>query len=258
MNILKYQLYWNHKNDSIIHDNIKFTEFIIKDFIWWPEISFLNCKTSGKHKKIHISQSNLDKTQFHNCDFSLSEMHIENSNLTEIVSTNLLLPENILSNSNNDKREVYRQLKYHFSKQWDSFNALKYYNKEMTALLINAIKKIDLSDIISLWLWKIISWNGTNWLYAFFWIVIINVISCYYFLIFSWITLEINTNIDFNYLLLNMKYTYFLWWINDLKNLFLLNEFSVKSEMLFYVTKVINAVLFYHLIISFRKYNKQF
>jgi hypothetical protein len=44
-------------------------------------------------------------------------MHIENSNLTEIVSTNLLLPENILSNSNNDKREVYRQLKYHFSKQ---------------------------------------------------------------------------------------------------------------------------------------------
>jgi hypothetical protein len=135
---------------------------------------------------------------------------------------------------------------------------LKYYNKEMTALLINAIKKIDLSDIISLWLWKIISWNGTNWLYAFFWIVIINVISCYYFLIFSWITLEINTNIDFNYLLLNMKYTYFLWWINDLKNLFLLNEFSVKSEMLFYVTKVINAVLFYHLIISFRKYNKQF
>lgn len=303
--IEEYSLSWNHKNNWIIHNWVIFSELKLESFIWWDNISFINCQTwiepdfkewkdlfneiieedyiksnkwlkkkyiwtddikisIVKHevtkKEINIKKSNLDKTQFHNCNFKNADIYIENSSLSEIVTTNFILPKNIKSNNIEWERENYRQLKYNFWKQWDSYNALIYYKKEMNILFNISNISFNVWDFIILGLWKLISWNWTNWLIALSYFILSNAISFLLFLYISWIdfiTLS-NYKIDY-YILYNLKFSYFLSDISYLK--WLLNwaeEFSSKSELLFYLTKIINFILIYQLLISFKKFNKQF
>lgn len=294
----KYTLRWNHSLSSICHNWLVFSSLNLERFVWWSGISFINCENDNQpgfeawRKKfelekqeeylannpyldqenktlrtivevidetgIHIKNSNLDKTQFHNCDLKKSDISIENSNLTEIITTNFELPEKISSNHLKWRRENYRQLKYNFSKQWDSFNALRYHDKEMEALSEFSISNIGIWNYIVLTLSNLISNNGTNWLLVLFWIILFNFISFVLFLHLSSFPCVL-VNIP-EFLLSNLKYTYFLSDIDSLKPLLWISSlsFSTNSELVFYATKIFNAVLIYHLIISFRKFNKEF
>lgn len=206
--------------------------------------------------KIRIKNSNLDKTQFHNCNFKNSNISIENSNLTEIITTNFELPENINSDQLEWKRENYRQLKFNFSKQWDSFNALKYHNKEMETLSEFPLNRIGFWNYVILMLSSFISNNGTNWLLVLYWIICFNFISFIVFLHLSSFPCASVTISEF--LLANLKYAFFLSDMDTLRNWFFPLTFSIPSQFIFYATKIFNAILFYHLIISFRKFNKEF
>lgn len=289
----KHSLSWNHEGNSIVHQWTIFSELYIHDFIWSANISFINCKfwtepdftewkkilrkvqekiceeenkkyendenttvkiTEIKKKEIIIQKSNLEKTQFHNCDFWNSDVCIKDSNISEIITTNVNLPENIKSNNLDWERENYRQLKSNFSQKWDSYNALIYYDKEMTVLFLKSLKGLHPVDLSILWIWKVISNNWTNWLLSILWIIVINMAFFVLFLNWSGIIFEFNLE----YVLHNLKYAYFLSDIESLKELLTEERtFSVKSELIFYLGKVINALLFYQLIISFRKFNKK-
>lgn len=213
----------------------------------------------NKNFKFEIKDSNLYKTQFHNFNVSNNtKVIIENSNIIDIITTNFSLLNNIISNNLYWEKEAYRQLKYNTSKQGDSYKALYYYEKEMS--ILGKIENKWSWNWILLLLSKMISNHWTSWIQVLLLLVIVNTISLIVFLFFSWFYIQIihyNLN-DFVVNINNLfKYIYLLK-TNNLKSSFNLSYISSYSELIFYITKIINSILLYHLVISFRKFNKKF
>jgi hypothetical protein len=132
--------------------NICSLDFV--DFYNYGNISFSNINNGlPKNGELLITNSDLGKMLFMNCDFSKYKMHFESSKITEIFLAGTTMPfsENIntFKESNelniSNKRFALTQLKKVFDNRGDSFGATKYNEAELENWLL-AIPKTDLEN----------------------------------------------------------------------------------------------------------------
>ena len=133
------------KIDELEFNDSVFSEIdVMIDFVEVSKIKFNRLINSGilsifnvyfaKNSNFEIDNSFLGKTRLYNCDFGkFMKFKFKLSDITDLTYNNVEWPEDLCKDENNDRIELYKQLKYVANKNGDSINAVKFYAIEKDA-----------------------------------------------------------------------------------------------------------------------------
>lgn len=231
-----------HFPGAIFEKNILFTCSFFKE--WF----FLNhC----------IFESNVD---FSDSEFS-NDLNLENTifeknlNLRGVKIENLILKNAFVRNINigneldikNKDRWYFTVLKDVSLRRNDNISALNFHIKEMNKHFYDLVKNLSFSDVFLLFFEKISSYFWTIWYLPFFWIFIF---WLYFYFILIW-------NLDIKW----SEFIKFLYPVNnDFEKIFtrIPEEYILlKLYLIFYGFRILEAVLIWEMIKSFRKYYRK-
>lgn len=189
----------NH-NGRIVFDKVAFNQVIIDKFSNFSNLQFLNITSYDTSSILSINNSYLGKAQFFNANLSsFSRIVITDSQISEVIASNVRWPDDIYTSSggvkdNVDtlarKRENYRQLKQAMNSQGNKFEALYFEEKETKAY------HEWLTQMPGRYRDKFILWtnrsndHGRNWARP----ILLMLLSAFLFYILIVLSLPIHTN----------------------------------------------------------------
>ena len=147
--IVKLKLRADNNKAKILFHDAKIKNLLLENLENESLLKFNNVSALDKDSIIDISNSNLGKTTFFNFDFSsFKTINIESSILNEIITSNVKwFKSSQLIADNQNKREVFRQLKYASEKQSNKIDALMFNAYEMhefhNELVIDSKKELQ-------------------------------------------------------------------------------------------------------------------
>lgn len=278
-NIKQAKIWGDNYNCNIVFNHTNFNELIFDSFYNYSTLSIISSTSFGENSSLTIAHSNLGKTQIFNMDLNtFDKTTILNSVIIDIITANVkwfednkLNPETSASlEILEQKKEIYRQLKFALDKQGNRISSLRFkaleiktYKKE-TFIKIKWYQRIFNVDRFVLWVGQSNDY-GLNWfkpvLFAigfsvFFHFLIIVGISdeLSYFPNLTLESIDKTCNIyqdNFKSLPQLMNPTHYLERVYpDNKNL----NFSVY--FLDYLLKLVLAFFIFQIISAFRKYIK--
>lgn len=176
-NIVKSKISGDNYNGNIVFNHTNFNELIFEDFFNYSTLSIISSTAFGENSNLTIAHSNLGKTQMFNMDLStFDKTTISNSVLIDIITANVkwfednkLNPETLPTlEILEQKKEIYRQLKFALDKQGNRISSLRFkalemktYKKE-TFIKIKWYQRIFNVDRFVLWVGQSNDY-GLNW-----------------------------------------------------------------------------------------------
>jgi len=177
-NIVKTKIAGDNYNSNIVFNHCNFNELIFDFFYNYSTLSIISAKSFGENSSLTIAHSNLGKSHLFNAFLNtFNKINIYNSVLTELITANVkwfddnkLNPEISISNHTFEQRkEIYRQLKYALEKQGDRISSLRFKALEMKTykqesfIKVKWHKRIFNIDRFVLWVGQTNDF-GLNWL----------------------------------------------------------------------------------------------
>ncbi|WP_413998201.1 hypothetical protein ACMDB5_10485 [Flavobacterium sp. W1B] len=278
-NILNTKISGDNYNSNIVFNHCNFNNLIFDFFYNYSTLSIISAKSFGKNSIITIAHSNLGKFHFFNVFFNTFEkIKIFNSVLTEIITANVKwFDDNKLNTDSTtshhtfeQKKEIYRQLKYALDKQGNRISSLHFKALEMRTykqesfIKVKWYKRIFNINRFVLWVGQTNDF-GLNWLkpvlLSFLFLLI------FHFLIIVGISDELSYSINLNYCSLNRTWVIYSENFSSLPQLMnpthILSRiypknanFSFIVHFLDYFLKIILAFFIFQTVSAFRKYMK--
>ncbi len=278
LNILETNISGDISNCNLIFNHCNFNYLLFSNFYNYSTISLSSVESYKTNSSINIENSNLGKTHLFNTSLnSFDSININNSFLMDIISANVKWFSDDRLNSDkkeelnffDQKREIYRQLKYALDKQGDRITTLKFKAMEMEAyknhVFLNKTMTTDVSvfDKFILWLSQINDF-GINWFKPTLFAIGFSIL--FHFLI----TIGVSDNLSFkpNCSDGSLRTTCEIYFANlytlpqlmnpvhNLSHIYPKLELSFTVHFFDYLLKLILAFLIFQIISAFRKYIK--
>jgi len=188
-------------------------------------------------KKICIANSYIEPLKFYNC------------NLLKSIDDNfeiLAIKESI---SEQNKREMYRQLKNAYKNQGDKINetALSIMEMEAYRKSLKGNRFKNMSDRLILYFNKYTNYYGTNWYLPIAWFLILNILLFWAFLCSSNLPLCDNW----------AKFFEFINPAHRLDFIEIKQSLSKSSIVLDFIARLFSGVMLFQILNAFRKYSKK-
>ncbi len=176
-NITKAKILGDNYNSNIVFNRSNFNELVFDSFYNYSTLSIISAKSFGKNSSLTIAHSNLGKTHLFNVFLNtFDKVSIYNSVLTEIITANVkwfddnrLNPEiSVSQHTFEQRKEIYRQLKFALEKQGNRISSLRFKALEMktykqeTFINVEWYKRIFNVDRFVLWVGQSNDF-GLNW-----------------------------------------------------------------------------------------------
>jgi hypothetical protein len=257
---------------SIIFSHVLFQTVKLSDFTNLGMLQFVHVGTiSNETSHFIIARADLGKTQFSNVSFTDFTMSINDSDITNILSSSVKwfhykqLNENIHTQENYlQKREIFRQLKFAMEKQGDRIQSLVFKQYEMIAYRQEVHASKGRWDERFIMLVNRSNSYGQNWWKPILWAIGITVLF-YYFI-------TIAQSPDINGIQLSgvgasrlgnvlwKNFGVFFQMLNPVHLIEKINEgaqeISKMTYFLDYLYRIILSYLIFQTISAFRKYVK--
>lgn len=242
---------------SIIFDYVESKSITIRELVAESSIIFRALKIVSSESKFEIDSSSLGKSRFAFCDFSKAgNFYLNNSFLDEIKSSGsrwpLKLGDEVSKNKEEDEVEVAVKRKASFSQIRNIMAASgeRYHESQYRYLELDEQVKenIGLPDKVSLWVSKISSNHGANWVWALVVLLFVNLfLNGFMCLAHGGIRVMHESFLKNYFVILNPLYN-----SRDLFSGAAENE--VVLSMLIFFSRVFTAYMYYQIVKSFRKY----
>lgn len=290
-------------NQTNFKDAIFENEAIFDEAIFEKKVSFWGAKFKNKiHFDSTVSKDTFNFTKVSFNFITLKNTNIDNGSFLEITGLDKTGKETIINKDNFANKESARLIKAHFEKQGNITEANKYFvieqEKYISDLRNGNFKNEDkrITKLIPLWLNKVVSNFGTDWIRASLFLLLFGIVS------YSFLNLlKFKSNVSFDiglfiaFVATSMGYRmtyiktklkikealfviitfalYFIWGfglagIEDLNtitklinpiNAFKDDDIELKQFQPFHLTLVLigAAVIIYQIIISFRQFTRR-
>lgn len=278
-NILNTEITGDNYNSNIVFNHCNFNKLAFDFFYNYSTLSIISAKSFGKNSIMTIAHSNLGKFHLFNVFLNTFEkINIFNSVLTEIITANVkwfhdnkLNPQNSTSHHTFEQRkEIYRQLKYALDKQGNRIASLHFKALEMKTYKQESFTKVEWYKRIFnvkrfvLWVGQTNDF-GLNWLKPVLLSLVFSLI--FHFLIIVGISDELSYWINLN--CCSIKRTWEIYSENFSSLPQLMNPTHLLSRIyptntnlsftvhfLDYILKIILAFFIFQTVSAFRKYMK--
>jgi hypothetical protein len=192
-------------NSNIVFNHCEFNQLEFDFFYNYSTISLIAAKSFGNESKLKISHSNLGKTHLFDTDLtSFKFVEIYSSVLTNIVTANVKWFSDNKLNSNlhgdnvnfDQKREIYRQLKFALEKEGNRIDSLGFKALELKSFKQGTFSKLkwpkNIFNIDGLILFASQTNNfGANWAKPILFLLGLSLIFHF------WIIIGLNENLSF-------------------------------------------------------------
>lgn len=231
LNHLEIVNYQGSKSDTLIFDNITIN------------------KTKGNG--VVFSDSSINNIDFLHCDFRSTNLHLNESDITDFSSFNnkwfsKILTRNEEDEKENEIRDGYRKFRSILNKQSDQISELYFKSKELGAYSKELSWQKDFQTKLLLTVSKWTNNHGLSWSYALIWLFTVGFL---FYLIYN-ITLQ-----DFSGFGLGNYFQF----LNPVHNLYFqvsdgeISQYAITVDM---VSRVLSAFFIYQFIASFRRFGK--
>ncbi len=277
--IIKAKISGDNYNSNIVFNHCNFNELIFDFFYNYSTLSIISAKSFYEDSSLTIAHSNLGKCHLFNVFLNtFDKIRIYNSVLTEIITANVkwfddnkLNPEISISHGTFEQRkEIYRQLKYALEKQGSRISSLRFKALEMKTYKQESFKKakwykrILNVDRFVLWVGQTNDF-GLNWLKPV--LLAIGFSLLFHFLIIVGVSSELTYAPNFSFKSLEATWNIYIENLSSLPQLmnptYLLNRIfphnpnlTFTVHLLDYLHKLILAFFIFQTVTAFRKYVK--
>lgn len=254
---------YSNKNTFYHFSELELTNLRFENFTNLGNITLSQISLSDN---LSISNSDLGKTTFIDCDFSNRDMTFNSSKINEIALAGVKLPrpENINisdSGNKNQKKLALSQIKKVFQNMGDNLMASEYQTEELNtyeSMLSLTWEKVNL------WLNKVTNNHGQSWIRPLFLLLISSGIFFTIYCLTLGYKIEIDSYDNFKLFLNNLSY--FFEFLNPIRKSDFLPQVLLGSENISQISnltfltdsiaKIINAYLLYQFIAAFRKFGR--
>jgi hypothetical protein len=278
-NIKTTKIAGNNYNSNLVFNHCNFNQLNFDFFYNYSTISIFSATSFGTNSNLIIQHSNLGQAHLFNVFLnSFEKIDIYNSVMTDVISSNVkwfsdekLNPETPdYPYTYEQKKEIYRQLKYALEKQGNRIASLNFKGLEMKTfkqesfVKIKWYKKIFNLNRFVLWVGQTNDF-GLNWLKPIFFALGFSIL--FHFLIIIGISDKLNYKFDWSAKSWETTFSVYTSNLNKLPQLMnpthiLSRVFPNKTDISFnvhsldYLLKVILAFFIFQTISAFRKYIK--
>ena len=278
-NIVKAKISGDNYNSNIVFNHSNFNELIFDFFYNYSTLSIISAKSFGENSSLTMAHSNLGKTHLFNVFLNtFDKISIYNSVLTEIITANVkwfednrLNPEiSVSQHTFEQRKEIYRQLKFALEKQGNRISSLRFKALEMktfkqeTFIKVKWYKRIFSVDRFVLWLGQTNNF-GLNWFKPV--LLAIGFSLFFHFLIIVGISDELSYSFNFSCQSLETTWKTYRENLSSLPQLMnpthLLSRIYPNNtnltfdvHLLDYLLKLILAFFIFQTVSAFRKYVK--
>lgn len=278
-NIVKAKISGDNYNSNIVFNHSNFNELIFDFFYNYSTLSIISAKSFGENSSLTMAHSNLGKTHLFNVFLNtFDKISIYNSVLTEIITANVkwfednrLNPEiSVSQHTFEQRKEIYRQLKFALEKQGNRISSLRFKALEMktfkqeTFIKVKWYKRIFSVDRFVLWLGQTNDF-GLNWFKPV--LLAVGFSLFFHFLIIVGISDELSYSFNFSCQSLETTWKTYRENLSSLPQLMnpthLLSRIypnnpnlTFNVHLLDYLLKLILAFFIFQTVSAFRKYVK--
>lgn len=278
-NFLNAEISGDNYNSNIVFNHCNFNKLGFDFFYNYSTLSIISAKSFGVNSILTIAHSNLGKFHLFNVFLNTFEkINIFNSVLTEIITANVkwfddskLNPDNSTSlHTFEQRKEIYRQLKYALDKQGNRISSLHFKALEMKTYKQESFIKVkwykrifDINRFV-LWVGQTNDF-GLNWLKPVLLSFLCSIV--FHFLIIVGISNELGYRINLNCCSVQRTWEIYSENLNSLPQLMnpahilsriypTYTNFSFTVHFLDYILKIILAFFIFQTVSAFRKYMK--
>lgn len=279
INIVKAKISGDNYNSNIVFNHSNFNELNFDSFYNYSTLSIISARSFGENSSLTMTHSNLGKTHLFNVFLdTFNKISIYNSVLTELIAVNVkwfndirLNPEiDVSQHTFEQRKEIYRQLKYALEKQGNRISSLRFKALEMKTfkqeefIKVEWYKRIFSVDRFVLWVGQTNDF-GLNWFKPV--LLAIGFSLFFHFLIIVGTSDELSYSFNFSNQSLETTWKTYIENLSSLPQLMnpthLLSRIypnntnlTFNVHLLDYLLKLILAFFIFQTVSAFRKYVK--